>query len=257
MPKVELPSLLSEATMQASTVRRYCHWALALAWLCLPGVGRTDYPMPIAPFEASYKVYLAGIAVGQAELQLEYQGDSHYRMRSSLHPVGVAGLLATEGVDEEVKGELVGGTPRPLAYRAKRTGSKARTVSLNFDWDRGEVTTVVSGKPRRLALGPRMVDPLTLYLLTMLDLRSGALADEYGVIDRDRLRIYRTQMLEEAMTATPIGELGTLAISRQRPDSRKAMKLWHAPTLGFLPVQVSRTKDGAETSRLTIERLTR
>jgi len=103
----------------------------------------------------------------------------------------------------------------------------------------------------------QVVDPLTLYLLTMLDLRSGALADEYGVIDRDRLRTYRTQMLEQATTATPIGELATLAISRQRPDSRKAMKLWHAPTLGFLPVQVSKTKDGAETSRLTIERLTR
>ena len=41
------------------------------------------------------------------------------------------------------------------------------------------------------------------------------------------------------------------------PDSRKALKLWYAPTLGFLPVQVSKTKDGAETSRLTIERLTR
>ena len=257
MPKGDLPSLWSEAIMQASTVRRYCHWVLALAWLCLPGVGRTDYPTAIAPFEASYKVYLAGIAVGQAEIQLEYQGDSHYRMRSSLHPVGVAGLLATEGMDEEVEGEFVGGTPRPLAYRAQRTGSKARTVSLNFDWDRGEVTTVVSGKLGRLALGPRMVDPLTLYLLTMLDLRSEALADEYGVIDRDRLKTYRTQMQEEAMTATPIGELATLAISRQRPDSSKAVKFWHAPTLGFLPVQVSKTKDGAETSRLTIQRLTR
>ena len=51
--------------------------------------------------------------------------------------------------------------------------------------------------------------------------------------------------------------LATLAISRQRPDSSKATKLWHAPALGFLPVQVSRTKDGAETSRLTIERLSR
>jgi hypothetical protein len=243
--------------MQVLTLRRYFHSALALAWLCLPGVGRTDYPMPIAPFEASYKVYLAGIAVGQAELQLEYQGDSHYRMRSSLHPVGVAGLFAKEGVDEEVEGELVAGTPRPLTYRAKRTGSKARTVSLNFDWDRGEVKTEVSGKAGRLALGPRMVDPLTLFLLTMLDLRSGALAGEYGVIDRDRLKTYRTQMLEEAKTATSIGELATLAISRQRPDSSKATKLWHAPALGFLPVQVSRTKDGTETSRLTIERLTR
>ena len=243
--------------MQALSVRRYCYWLLALAWLWLPGVGRTEYPLPIAPFEASYKVYLAGIAVGQAVLQLEYQGDSQYRMRSSLHPIGVAGLVAMEGMDEEVEGQLVGDTPRPLAYRAQRTGSKARAVRLNFDWDRGEVTTVVSGKLGRLALEPRMVDPLTLYLLTMLDLRSGALADEYDVIDRDRLRIYRTQMLEEAVTATPIGELATLAISRQRPDSRKALKLWYAPTLGFLPVQVSKTKDGAETSRLTIERLTR
>jgi hypothetical protein len=233
--------------------------SLALALVCLgaTGVGQTDPATHIPPFEARYVAHRAGIAVGEAVLQLEYEETNRYRMRSSLRLTGLASLVATESISEEVEGELVGGSPRPLCYQAERIGGKARTVTLTFAWDRGEVATRVNGEEGRLTLKGGAVDPLSLYLLTMLDLKRGALAEEYAVVDGKRLKTYATRDLGETTTGTPLGLFSTIRVTRQRPQSRKATTFWHAPELDFLPVELSRTKGGAELSRLTIDRLTR
>jgi hypothetical protein len=56
---------------------------------------------------------------------------------------------------------------------------------------------------------------------------------------------------------TPLGDLSTLVITRQREDSDKAIKVWHAPELGLLPVQVAKLEDGEQILRMTIRELKR
>jgi hypothetical protein len=243
--------------MNAFFVCRRCCPVLFLACFCLAGTGRGDPTMPVPPFEARYAVTRTGIPVGEAVLQLEYEDAARYRMRSSLDLNSLASLMDARSEREEVEGEFVGGMPRPLRYRAQRTGSKARTTSMDFDWGRGMVTTVFNGKKSCLRLGPQTVDPLSLHLLTMLNLQSGTLADEYEAVGRDRLKVYLIQSLGETTIRAPIGVLTALAVSRQRPQSKKTTTFWYAPELDFLPVQVTRTKDGTEKSRLTIDRLKR
>jgi len=230
---------------------------LILACLWLPGTGGADQAMRVPPFEAGYSVARAGIPVGKAVLRLEYEGDARYRIDSSLKTNGLASLIDERSEIEEVEGEFVDGLPRPLSYRAKRKGSNASTVSMDFDWDRGTVTAVVDGRESYLELGPRAVDPLSLHLLVMLDLQKGALADEYQVVGHDRLKTYHVQSLDQTKIETAIGEQKALAVSRQRPQSKKTTTFWHAAELDFLPVQISRAKEGEEKSRLTIERLKR
>ena len=236
---------------------RHRRWLLALICLCLVVTGRADETRPIPPFEARYRIHQADIPVGEVVLQLEYENADRYRIRSSLRVSGLARLIDARSEKEEVEGEFVGGVPRPLRYRAERTGNKARKVSLDFAWDRGEVTSVVNDQVSTIKLGTRTVDPLSLYLLTMLDLHSDRPVDAYDVVDRDRLKTYQIRPLGETKIPTPMGELATLSFVRQRPESSKAATFWHAPELDFLPVQVSRTKDGVEKSRLTLDRLKR
>lgn len=256
-PLTAAPGTYIEEPMNAFFFcRQHCPF-LFLTCLCMAGPGRADPTMPIPPFEAGYVVSRAGIPVGEAVLQLEYEDAARYRMRSSLDMNQLVSLIDARSEREEVVGEFVGGIPRPVRYLAQRSGSEARTVSMDFDWDRGTVTTVFNGKKSCLRLGPETVDPLSLHLLTMLDLQSGTLAGEYKVVGRDSLKIYRIQSLGETTIRAPIGELTALSVSRQRPQSKKTTTFWHAPKLDFLPVQVSRTKDGAEKSRLTIDRLER
>jgi hypothetical protein len=178
-------------------------------------------------------------------------------MRSTLRVTGLASLLFTQSVDEEVEGELIEGRPRPLHYRAEKVSAEPTSVSLDFEWNLDRATTVVDGKKGSVLLQPLTVDPLSLILLTMADLRSGRMPSEYSVLDGDRLKTYRVELGEKAMTATPIGHLKTQAVMRKRPHSRKTTTFWHAPEWQFLPVQISRTKDRSETVRLIIRRLTR
>lgn len=211
----------------------------------------------VEPFKASYRVDRAGISVGEAELQLEYQNTDHYRMRSSLRLSGLVSLFFADSVDEEVHGELIGGSPRPLTYRSQRSGDKARTVSLGFEWARAEVAATKNGEETILALKPDTVDPLSLHLLVLLDLRTGSGAAEYSVISSDRLKSYRMRRLGSARMKTAMGEFETLIVSRQRQDSKKVTTYWHAPELGYLPVQISEANDGEEIARLTIKTLAR
>ncbi len=230
---------------------------LALTCACLTSPGQADEAVPHPPFEADYRVYRAGFPVGEAHLELAYEDATRYRMRSTLRMTGLASLISTENVDEEVEGELIEGRPRPRHYRMQKVSGESSSVSLDFEWDLDQVTTRVNGKKSSVILQPRTVDPLSLILLTMVDLRSGRLAGEYGVVDGDGLKTYHVELAEQSATATPIGRLKTLAVTRKRPNSRKATTFWHAPELQFLPVQISRTKDGSETARLIIQRLTR
>jgi len=243
--------------MNAFSLCRQHYPFLLLTCLCLAGTARADPATPVPPFEAAYTVSRAGIPVGEAVLQLEYEGDDRYRLRSSLHSNQLASLLDERSEIEEVEGELVEGMLRPQRYRAEKSGSEKRTISMDFDWGLRKVTIAVNGKQSCLRLDPHTLDPLSLHLLIMLDLRSGMLAEQYEVASGDRLKTYRVRSLGETRTATSIGEFATVAVSRQRVHSSKETTFWHAPELDFLPVQVSRTKDGNEKSRLTLDRLKR
>lgn len=243
--------------MNAFSLYRHLCPPLTLACLFWVATSQAEQTVPIPAFKASYTVSHAGITVGTTVLQLEYEAPTRYRIRSRLKTNALASLIETRNEREEVVGEIVDGMPRPLHYHAEKNGSESRTVSMEFDWDRGRVSTELNGEQRCLRLGPQTVDPLSLHLLTMLDLQRGKLADTYEVAGHNRLKTYQIQSLGETTIEAAIGTTTALAFSRQRPQSKKATIFWHAPALDFLPVQVSRTKDGQEKSRLTIERLKR
>lgn len=243
--------------MNAFPLYRHLCSPLLLACLFAVTASQAEQTLPIPAFKATYTVSRAGITVGKTVLQLEYEAPSRYRIRSNLKTNTLASLIETRNESEEVVGELVDGMPRPLRYHAEKNGSESRTVSMDFDWDRARVTIEVDGERHCLTLGSQTVDPLSLHLLTMLDLQRGRLADAYEVASHNRLKTYQVQPLGETNIEAPIGTLTAQALSRQRPQSRKATIFWHAPEMDFLPVQVSRTKDGKETSRLIIERLKR
>lgn len=233
--------------------------SIALFVLCLSSPVapvQADESISIEPFEVEYLVQRDGIPVGESRLRLEYPDNGHYRMSSKLRLNALVRLFFADSVDEEVDGELIDGRPLPLTYQLRRGGKKARTVSLEFDWTRGEVAATKNGAETTLRLQPRSVDSLSLHLLVMSDLQAGASVTAYSVVSGDRLRTYRGRLLGKATMKTPLGQFETLMISRQRDDSNKVTTYWHAPELGFLPVHISTAEDGAEVARLIIQKLT-
>jgi hypothetical protein len=212
-----------------------------------------QHSIPINPFQARYTVYAKGIPIGEAIMSLEDQGQGRYAMRSDIRPTGVAALVSSQAVHERADGRFLNETIESLRYEQKRQGKKSRTLTLDFDWQNGTLQTRKNGKEDSVALVAGVVDPLSLYLQAMLDLRRGKNVTQYRVASDDRLKTYRVRRHGDEIMKTPLGSLQTLRISRQRQGSDKVTTLWFAPALGYFPVQVAQSEDGKETLRLTLE----
>ena len=52
-----------------------------------------------------------------------------------------------------------------------------------------------------------------------------------------------------------LAAVGSVVITRQREGSDTAVRLWHAPRLGFLPVRIAKVEQGEETWYMVIQGL--
>ena len=134
---------------------------------------------------------------------------------------------------------------------------KERHTELKFRWQSTTVQARYNDEQATLNLSERVMDPLSLYLLVMRDLQRGHQAAEYTLVNRTRLRTYTVQHHGPEILKTPMGNLKTLKISRQRSGSRRKTILWFAQDLGYLPAQITQTRKGKEHLRLVIRKLQR
>jgi len=229
----------------------------ALMWLGLMAPGLAESGSPLEPFEAGFTAYRYGIPIGEVALTLIDEGGGRYSMRSGVRPSGPVSLIVSVEIDERVVGELEDDIPHPVSYRRQQTGDKERQVTLAFDWDGQTVSANKDGRETTLALRSRVVDPLSFYLLTMLDLKNGRSPDAYTLVMGNRLKTYQVRRHGEEILETPLGKLATVRIGRQRQGSSRVTAFWYAPDLGFLPVQVANIEDGEVVLRLTIRNLKR
>ena len=233
---------------------RNTRWWPLLLLTVLPAVVAQSV-LPIQSFEARFGVYRYGLALGEAFLTLAVQPEGRYSMRLDIRPNALLSWLFSEQVEESTFGELKDGAPRPFGYQRARVGDEPSRVKLSFDWEQERVQAEKNHRQTSFPLQPRLVDPLSWYLLVMSDLRNGSTPSEYGLVVGDNLKTYQIQRGGEATIETPLGELTTVMITRQRQGRETAIKLWLAPQLAFLPVQIAKIEQGEETWRMTIEEL--
>jgi hypothetical protein len=79
----------------------------------------------------------------------------------------------------------------------------------------------------------------------MLDLQRGELPKTFEIIDKDQLKEFNyTRETGTARIRTPMGEMETVVVASQRTGNTRILRMWFAPSLGFMPVQAERTRDG-------------
>jgi len=54
-----------------------------------------------------------------------------------------------------------------------------------------------------------------------------------------------------------MGELETVVVASQRAGNNRILRMWFAPSLGFVPVRAERTRDGKLEFSMRIKTLTR
>jgi hypothetical protein len=214
--------------------------------------------LPVAPYQARYEVYASGFSIGEAVITLTATGSDVYQMTSDVRPNGLVALLASGRIREQADGEVRDGVIRPSRYeRLLDTGRKSDRMQLWFDWSTGQVQARHNADQATLPLAPGIVDPLSLQLVVMGDLRRGRLPDQYSLVDETKIKTYQIRNQGQKTLDTPLGRLNTLLINQYTPGKTRMTTFWVAPELQYLPVRISQEKKGKEELRLEIRAVER
>ncbi len=130
---------------------------------------------------------------------------------------------------------------RPERYFGKQGST---SVALNFDWPNKRASGESEGKPVDLKLKDGTQDVMSIQVEVMLDLKSGNLPEIFHIIDKDQLKDFNYRREGSAKIKTAIGELDTVIVTSQQPGNNRILKMWFAPSLGYVPVQAERTRNG-------------
>ena len=213
----------------------------------------------IKPFSGEYTVQWHGISVGTSALELKApDAGGEYRYRSRSNARGIFRVVFSEEITQDSILVLHEGHARPQKYRADDgTPSTDKDISLDFDWHANRVKGVAENKPVDLALKPDTQDPMSVQIELMLALMRQQVPTTVWLADKDEVKEFIYTDEGKARIRTALGELDTEVLSSKRPGGNRITRLWFAPSLGFVPVQAQRTRDGKIEWTMTVKSLQR
>jgi hypothetical protein len=220
----------------------------------------TPQPSPeLQAFSARYQVQWRGINVGTSDLELKTandRGEFEYISRSNAR--GVFRLVAGDEITQISHFVILSGHVQPLTFRGDDgSSSTEKDVLLDFDWTKARVKGTSEDKPVDLALKPDTQDPMSVQIELMLALQAKQVPKIVWLADKDEIKEYNYTDEGSHRLKTVLGDLDTIVLASQRPGSSRIMRLWFAPSLGFVPVQAQRTRDGKIEFTMTIKTLKR
>jgi hypothetical protein len=195
----------------------------------------------IAPFSAHYLADWKSINVGTSDLELKQDTEpGHYLYTWTITAHGIFRLYRSEVTQKSwlsVNADHV----RPDKYYAEDGSSN---VDLDFDWNAGRAHGTSENKAVDLKLKEGTQDVMSIQVEVMLDLKKGDLPTTFQIIDKDQLKEFNYSNEGNDRIRTPLGELDTVIVSSRQTGNNRILRMWFAPSLGFVPVQAERTRDG-------------
>src|SRR6266851_1005016 len=231
--------------------------ALSLAIIAGP-TARAQTPSAadagIAPFSAQYQADWKTINVGISDLELKQDTEpGHYLYTWTITARGIFRLYRAE-VTQKSWLSINADHVRPEKYRAEDGSSN---VSLDFDWDAGHVRGTSEKRTVDLKLKDGTQDLMSIQVEVMLDLKKGNLPGTFKIIDKDQLKEFIYTQEGTANIRTALGELDTVIVESRQAGNNRILRMWFAPSLGYVPVQAERTRDGKLEFAMRIKTLKR
>lgn len=204
-----------------------------------------DEGSPPVTYKALYRVERGGESTGVAEIALTYDAERRvYDFSSSTKMSGALRLLVPRPVIERSTFAYEGGRIVPIAFSYEDGRKGEDNQRMQFDWGRNVAVTSAPGQTAEVELQPGALDRASLQVAVMRDMRSGKTAAQYLLADGSSLATAETVRVDEATVETPFGPLVTQRVVQSREGSSRALMLWMAPELSFLPVRIEQQKDG-------------
>ena len=217
--------------------------ALAVAALSVAAHGETA-DNNLKPFTASFAVEWKGLNGGTSTLSLKQTGPADFQYTSSSSPRGIF-RLAFSDITTSSTLVIENGAVRPLHFRGSDgAADRAKDIALDFDWARSRITGTAEQKAVNLELKPGVQDSMSVQIALMVDLAAGRSPSEYSLIDKDEIKQFLYTREAPVRLKTALGEIDTIVYASRRANSSRVTRMWIAPSLGYVPVQAERRRDG-------------
>ena len=221
--------------------------------------GAKDPAPTLQPYKARYQVSYRGLSGGQIESSLArgpVAGQWLYETRA--FPSMLARVVVSPQARERGVMQVAPDSVRPLSFDFNDgSAESAKDVRLKFDWAAGRVLGEAQGVPFELAVERGTQDTASVQAAMLVDLLAGRAPAGFPIVTGSKLRFYRYWQEGRATVMTPFGQFDTVVWANQRDGSTRVTKVWHAPALGYLPVQAVQYRKGQAETQMKLVALER
>ena len=212
-----------------TTPRPLISLPLALA-LALPAFAQAAEPRP---YSGTYQTKY-GVMSATGERRLDAQPDGTWKLENH------ARVLMVD-VAEYSTFSLENGKVKSLSYEFVNPLSKDRSMSLTFDWPQQQVSD--KNQKWTQPLSPGVYDKLSYQVQMQMDVCENPdkfAGENFTVVDRNRLKTYRVELVGRETLSTPAGSLNTIHLRQFRPDKLdgKDTMIWLAADWNCLLVRL-------------------
>jgi hypothetical protein len=203
-------------------------------------------PTMLQSYVATYSASFRGIDGGTLRMELRRDpATGHYTFETRANPTVLASFFVSSNAFERTTLEVAATGLRPIGWEADdgRSGVK-NDGKLQFNWQEHNVSGSFEGKPVSLPLAEGTAELQTIQLAAMFKMQNSQEPTAFAVVNGDKIQEYSYARVGTETLDTKLGKLDTTIYESARKGSSRVSRIWHAPSLGFVPVKAEQIRKG-------------
>jgi hypothetical protein len=203
--------------------------------------------VPMKPYTARYQVSYRGLSGGQIEVSFKpgpVPGQWLYETRPFPN---LLGRIAVSTAAREHGTMIIGPSGvQPLAFEFNDGSTDtAKDVRHTFDWTAKRVTGESKGKPFSLDVAPGTQNTASVQAAMIVERLNGRTPASFPILTGDKVHDFRYWQEGTQQVVTPYGQVEAEVWASKGSRSDRVSKIWHAPSLDYVPVQAIQYRKGS------------
>lgn len=197
-------------------------------------------------YKARYQVSYRGITGGQLESGLRPgTAPNQWLYESRAYPNLLGRIAVSPDARQISTMEVTAGGVRPLSLVFDDgSDSSTKDVRVSFDWASSRARGNAKEKTFDFEVPKGTQDSVSVQAAMLFDLMAGREPGSFWILNGAKLQEYRYWPEGRATVVTPYGQFDTVVWASQRDGSKRVNRVWHAPSLGYVPVQAIQYNKG-------------
>jgi hypothetical protein len=194
---------------------------------------------PLLEYVAQYEASANGLEA-TATRSLNRTDENSYRLSNSLE-ASIAGQ-ALANLDQASEFTIDGGRIVPLNYSYQLSGVSRASHAIFYNWDVEIALNIEGDESWQLHLKEGVMDQLSYQVAirqALIDNTEDETSFLFGIVDGDAIQMQEYRLVGEEIISTPLGELSTLKLERDRSASdERVTEIWLAIEWNFLITRI-------------------